>query len=154
MVHEMIHLCFNCFHYYAKTAMHSVLVRKRAFTHNHRLYIKEGGSKEGDAEEAAFANIWLLFANKVTVERNLLENGHMSTLPMFWGFFVSTLGSSLIIIQILYAAHVVSLWFPHSTLQKNKLIYTIHCTKKILDVANITKIKAHVCKLIFNLQSF
>lgn len=51
MVHEMIHLCFNCFHYYAKTAMHSVLVRKRAFTHNHRLYIKEGGSKEGDAEE-------------------------------------------------------------------------------------------------------
>lgn len=51
MVHEMIHLCFNCFHYYAKTAMHSVLVRKRTFTHNHRLYIKEGGSKEGDAEE-------------------------------------------------------------------------------------------------------
>lgn len=57
MVHEMIHLCFNCFYYYTKTAMHSVLVRKRAFTHNHRLYIKEGGSKEGDAEEAAFANI-------------------------------------------------------------------------------------------------
>lgn len=51
MVHEMIHLCFNCFHYYAKTAMHSILIRKRAFTHNHRLYIKEGGSKEGDAEE-------------------------------------------------------------------------------------------------------
>lgn len=57
MVHEMIHLCFNCFHYYDKTAMHNLLVRKRAFTHNHRLYIKEGGSKEGDAEVAAFANI-------------------------------------------------------------------------------------------------
>lgn len=104
MVHEMIHLCFNCFHYYAKTAMHSVLVRKRAFTHNHRLYIKEGGSKEGDAEEVC--KHLTADCKKVTVERNLLENDHMSTLLMF---FVSTLDSSLIIIQTSYAAHVVSL---------------------------------------------
>lgn len=90
MVHEMIHLCFDCFHYYAKTAMHSVLVRKRAFTHNHRLKDGSGSCKEGDAEVAEFAN-------KVTIERNLLER-----------FFSSqSLGSSLIIIQILYDAHVV-----------------------------------------------
>lgn len=106
MVHEMIHLCFNCFHYYAKTAMHSVLVRKRAFTHNHRLYIKEGGSKEGDAEEVC--KHLTADCKKVTVERNLLENGHMSTLLMFfWGF----LSQHLIQVLLLFRPHMLHMLY-------------------------------------------
>lgn len=93
MVHEMIHLCFNCFHYYAKTAMHSVLVRKRAFTYNHRLYIKEGGSKEGDAEEVCkhlTADCKKRYCREKGAHVAIGKWPHEHPSDVFFGFFVST----------------------------------------------------------------